>query len=52
MNKCPNCGSDIKEGAKFCTSCGYQLAQGNVNNTVNTTNTTNVDRARQNCRHR
>lgn len=47
MNKCPNCGSDIKEGAKFCTSCGYQLAQGNVNNTVNTTNTTNVDRARQ-----
>ena len=47
MNKCPNCGSDIKEGAKFCTSCGYQLVQGNVNNTVNTTNTTNVDRARQ-----
>lgn len=47
MNKCPNCGSDIKEGAKFCTSCGYQLVQGNVNNTVNTTNTTNVNRARQ-----
>ena len=44
MNKCPNCGSDIKEGAKFCTSCGYQLVQGNVNNTVNTTN---ADRAKQ-----
>lgn len=36
MNKCPNCGSDIKEGAKFCTSCGYQLVKGNVNNTINT----------------
>ena len=23
--KCPNCGKDVKEGAKFCVGCGTSL---------------------------
>lgn len=25
--KCPNCGKDVKEGAKFCVGCGTSLVQ-------------------------
>lgn len=25
MTRCPNCGSAIRIGAKFCTSCGFRL---------------------------
>lgn len=25
LNKCPNCGADLKKGVKFCQSCGYKL---------------------------
>lgn len=25
--KCPNCGKDVKEGAKFCVSCGTSLVE-------------------------
>lgn len=33
MKRCPNCGSAVKEGAKFCTSCGYKMPKvNNVNN--------------------
>lgn len=24
--KCPNCGAEIPEGAKFCSQCGYYLS--------------------------
>lgn len=24
--KCPRCGSDIADGSKFCSSCGYEIA--------------------------
>ncbi|GAX04297.1 hypothetical protein IWT140_01935 [Secundilactobacillus pentosiphilus] len=27
---CPNCGAKLKPGAKFCTSCGYDLTQFNA----------------------
>lgn len=26
MKFCPQCGAELKEGAKFCASCGFQLA--------------------------
>ena len=26
MKFCPQCGSELKEGARFCASCGYQIA--------------------------
>ena len=26
--KCPNCGSDLPDGAKFCSSCGASLVPG------------------------
>lgn len=26
MNRCPNCAAQNREGAKFCTSCGFKLA--------------------------
>lgn len=29
-NKCPNCGADLKKGAKFCQSCGYKLQSKNI----------------------
>lgn len=25
MSKCPNCGADVREGAKFCESCGAKM---------------------------
>ena len=25
MNRCPNCAAQNREGAKFCTSCGFKL---------------------------
>ncbi|WP_192944795.1 zinc-ribbon domain-containing protein [Ligilactobacillus agilis] len=28
MKKCPNCGSEVAEEAKFCTNCGNELATG------------------------
>ena len=28
MKKCPNCGSEVAEAAKFCTNCGSKLATG------------------------
>lgn len=28
MKKCPNCGSEVAEEAKFCTNCGSKLATG------------------------
>jgi len=24
--KCPNCGAEVQEGAKFCSQCGYHFA--------------------------
>jgi len=27
MNYCPNCQSEVKENAKFCTNCGYNLKE-------------------------
>ncbi|WP_274355042.1 zinc-ribbon domain-containing protein [Ligilactobacillus salivarius] len=47
MNKCPNCGSDTKEGAKFCTTCGYQLIRENVDNTTKTKQTVNTDKMKE-----
>lgn len=29
--KCPNCGKDVKEGAKFCVGCGASLVQNEEN---------------------
>lgn len=25
MTRCPNCGSSVRTGAKFCTTCGFRL---------------------------
>src|SRR5688500_4675303 len=25
MTRCPNCGSSVRSGAKFCTTCGFRL---------------------------
>ncbi len=25
MNRCPNCGAQNRDGAKFCTSCGFRM---------------------------
>ena len=27
MKFCPQCGSELKEGARFCANCGFQIAQ-------------------------
>lgn len=27
MTRCPNCGAEVREGAKFCTSCGFRLTE-------------------------
>jgi len=26
MSVCPNCGTNLEEGAKFCASCGYEMS--------------------------
>lgn len=28
MEQCPNCGSSVRSGAKFCTICGFRLTNG------------------------
>lgn len=28
MEQCPNCGSSVNSGAKFCTICGFRLTNG------------------------
>jgi hypothetical protein len=28
MENCPNCGSPVRPGAKFCTTCGFRLPEG------------------------
>jgi zinc ribbon protein len=38
MNRCPNCAAQNREGAKFCTSCGFRLP-------VTSTPTTSSDRS-------
>lgn len=35
--KCPKCGKEIKEGAKFCVGCGTPLADSSVDNKAETT---------------
>ena len=25
--KCPNCGEELKQGAKFCTKCGTNIEE-------------------------
>src|SRR6266511_1952003 len=27
MEQCPNCGSTVRIGAKFCTTCGFRLPE-------------------------
>ena len=27
MTRCPNCGAEVRDGAKFCTSCGFRLTE-------------------------
>jgi hypothetical protein len=34
MKYCSNCGSEVKEGADVCLSCGKQLSVNNVQNTA------------------
>ena len=42
MKFCPNCGAEIKDGAKFCDKCGSKIGEepkentSTVNSTVNT----------------
>lgn len=28
---CPNCGTQLSEGAKFCTNCGFNLTKKQIN---------------------
>ena len=28
--KCPNCGKEVKEGAKFCVGCGTSLVEEDI----------------------
>ena len=30
MSKCPQCNEVLKEGVKFCTKCGYEIAKEKV----------------------
>ncbi|MGN0586393.1 MAG: zinc-ribbon domain-containing protein, partial [Oscillospiraceae bacterium] len=32
--KCPHCGAEVKEGAGFCGSCGYDLSADNIMKTL------------------
>ena len=31
MSVCPNCGTNLDEGAKFCASCGYEISPQSFN---------------------
>ncbi len=31
MSICPNCGTNLDEGAKFCASCGYEISPKSIN---------------------
>ena len=31
MSLCPNCGTNLEEGAKFCASCGYEISPRSIN---------------------
>ncbi len=33
--KCPRCGSDIADGSKFCSACGYEIANNNQSTNQN-----------------
>lgn len=33
---CPKCGKELRETARFCTSCGTKLEEGMPENPVNT----------------
>lgn len=33
LNKCPNCGTELKYGGKFCPNCGANLESTNVSQT-------------------
>lgn len=41
--KCPNCGKDVKEGAKFCVGCGTPLADSSVESKSETKVLKNVE---------
>ena len=30
MTKCPNCGADVRDGIKFCESCGTRIEENNA----------------------
>ena len=38
---CPKCGKELRETARFCTSCGTKLEEGMPENPVNTVNVQN-----------
>ncbi len=31
MSECPNCGSTLDPGAKFCASCGFEISPKSIN---------------------
>ena len=31
MSECPNCGSTLDPGAKFCASCGFEISPNLIN---------------------
>ena len=35
-NRCPSCGNEIQDGAKFCPSCGTPLIRGEAEKTLST----------------
>ena len=44
--KCPNCGKDVKEGAKFCVGCGTSLV-GNETKKVEKINSEKADEVKE-----
>lgn len=48
--KCPNCGKEVKEGAKFCVGCGTSLVQTNeeTKNVENTETNQKVEAVKEN----
>lgn len=47
--KCPNCGKEVKEGAKFCVGCGTSLVQTNeeIKNVENTETNQKVEAVKE-----